>query len=210
MDRELNHIWSLSKEENTITYPHNGETVIYRKQINSDTNIPELYEFRLDQTTGRKTGRNLSPQEMSIEQFDQMKDFLDKDTKRWFRNEKNQTYLNVCFDTLAETDLSCLPSPETELIKKYDRMMEEERKIAEVNNPLHRTMENAKQIMDECLTKKQKERFTKTYMDGMSSYEIADEEKVDHKSILESILAANMKINKKIKQLFKESQKTPS
>lgn len=193
MDTQLNQLWYESKKNNVIVYPHNGETVIYYKQSTEESNTPVVIEIRINQENGKKTQRILSKDEMSIDAFDQTKEILDEDTIQWFRNEKNQTYLNICFDALEETDLACVPSPETEMIEKLDKQEHDE---AESKNPIRRTLENGISILREILNEKQIGFFIEHHQNKLSARKIAEKHGVAHTTVSRALKVIDKKIEK--------------
>lgn len=195
MDTQLAQLKRLNKNQNEIIYPHNGEIIIYRRETAENGEV-FFTESKIKTETGITVKRKMRPDEMTVEQFDLIKPILDEETRTSFNKDWLETYLNVCFESLEETDLACVPSPETEMIDEIDRIEEEAREEADKDNPLRRTPENAEQILDACLTPTQKERYLMYKRDEKSSYEIGDELNLHHSTVLESIKAAERKIEK--------------
>lgn len=191
MDDQLNRIWASNKRKDVIVYPHGGETVIYSRQPAGGGRPAVIRETRIDTETRESVRRDLDPSEMDEEEFLRVKELLDEDTREWFRREKNRTYLDVCFDSLEETDLACLPSPEDEAEEAAER---EERRRREETGPLRRTAENAYRILDSCLSEKEKRRFLAFYRDGMSARAIAEREKVCHTTVSRSLAVIRKKV----------------
>lgn len=205
MDTQLAQIKYCNKNENEIVYPHNGELIIYRKERNENGKV-NFTEIRVNTETNVTVKRKMNSDEMTEEQFDIIKPILDEETRTSFNQDWLETYQNICFDALEETDLACVPSPEAEMI---DEMEKRKREKLESHNPLRRTLINAKTIMNSCLTPAQKSRFIKYNVDEMSTHQIAEKEEKNQKSIHESIKAAEKKIEKQ-KNILLKAHNTPS
>ena len=195
MDTQLAQLKRLNKNQNEIVYPHNGEIIIYRRETAENGEV-FFTEIKIKTETGITVKRKMRPDEMTAEQFDMIKPILDEETRTSFNKDWLETYLNVCFESLEETDLACVPSPESEMIEEIDRIEEEAREEADKDNPCAERRKNAEQILDACLTPVQKERYLMYKRDEKSSYQIGEELGIYHKSVLESIKAAEKKIKK--------------
>ena len=203
MDTQLAQLKRCNRNENEIVYPHNGELVILRKG-RDDSGATVFTEIRVNTETNITVKRRMSPKEMTEEQFDMIKPILDDETRTSFNQDWLETYQNVCFDALEETDLACVPSPEAEMIEAYDAKIKDAK---EAEKPFHRTIECAEEIMNCCLTLTQKERFLLVSKDELSARKIAEMYKVSHTAVNQSIKAAKKNIKKKLEKLSSEGQK---
>lgn len=197
MDRQIAEMKCLNKKTDDIVYVHIDEIVIIRRTKTANS-TSVFSEIRVDRSTNVKTTRILVATEMTDEQFEMSKKFMDEDLSSTFNADWLQTYKNVCFDSLGETDLVCVSSPETELIELEERIEAEE---LDTQNPLRRTMENAESIMNACLSETQKRRFKLHYFEGKTTREIAKIEGVYQSKICKSINGAEKKIKKLLSKL---------
>lgn len=205
MDRQIAEMKRLNKKTDDIVYVHVDEIVIIRR-TKTDNSTSVFLEIRVDISTNVKTTRILAAREMTDEQFEMSKKFMDEDLTSTFNADWLQTYKNVCFDSLEETDLVCVSSPETEMIEREEQL---EAERLEAINPLRRTMENAESIMNACLSETQKRRFKMHYFEGKTTREIALKESIAQRSVMDSLDYANKKIEKYFKKLKKAPLKTP-
>jgi len=203
MDTQLTQLKRCNKNKHEIVYPHNGELIIYRKE-RDDNGIITFVEIRVNTETKVTVKRKMRTDEMTEAQFDMIKPILDEETRTSFNQDWLETYQNVCFDVLEETDLACVPSPETEMIEAFDTSIKEAEEAAK---PFHRTIECAEEIMSSCLTPTQKKRFLLVNVDGLSSRQIAEKDKVSHTAVNLSIKTAKTKIKKKLEKLSREGEK---
>ena len=155
MDNQLALMKRLQKDPDTIAYAHNEEVV--------DDDGVHLTEVTLNPENGSKISeRIVSDSEMKLTDFDTMKEFLTEATRRDFNADWSATKLNVDFVILEKTDLLSVQSVEDDYIERQDTAVED-----------CRTLDNAMNVLDSCLTKIQKKRYLLSRAKGLSTREIA-------------------------------------
>lgn len=132
--------------------------------------------------------------EMTVEQFDWMKSVSDEDYHERELHTKRTTRENVTIGKLTETN--CVADRSTE--EEYFDNLDDPDAPPDI-----RTMENAMEIINVCLTEKQKRRYVQHHFCGISTVEIAVIEGVKQQSVSENLVAAQ----KKIKKYFLKSRK---
>ena len=103
------------------------------------------------------------------------------------RKDNAQRKKNVSIHDIEETELCAVPSPEDTVIEQADQILKEEQR-----------RELAKKILSK-LTDVQQRRYIQNVVRGLSTWEIAEAEGTNQKSVYESIQAANKKIKKFLK-----------
>ena len=116
--------------------------------------------------------------------FLKLKAFSDADYHESDKSGYRQSWKNVPIGDLAETNVCSVPSAEYAVV---DEPEEAER--------METRLTLAKGALDK-LTEVQRRRYIQYHADGLSSYKIAELEGKDHKTILESLRAAEKKIKK--------------
>jgi len=169
--------YSLNKKTDDIVYSFaDGKEIRYRK---TDGKVYII--------TDSVTMTEVSEKEMSADEFDRIKAISNEDYHEDEKHSKRITRENVSINKLMETACVADKSAEQEYFNYLDMLKAP---------PQIRTMENAIAILDKCLTETQKRRFLLMFYNCKSSYEIAELENRDHKSILESINAVHKKLTK--------------
>ena len=137
----------LQKDPDTIAYAHNEEIVLIKRVVDDDG--VHLTEVTLNPENGSKISeRIVSDSEMKLTDFDTMKEFLTEATRRDFNADWSATKLNVDFVILEKTDLLSVQSVEDDYIERQDTAVED-----------CRTLDNAMNVLDSCLTKIQKKKI---------------------------------------------------
>ena len=205
MDTQLTQLKRCNKSKDEIAYPHNGELIIYRKE-RDESGIITFTEIRVNTETRVTVKRKMRADEMTEAQFDMIKPILDEETRTSFNQDWLETYQNVCFDALEETDLACVPSPEAEMIDELDKREIEE---TEEHNPLRRTSENGMSILSEILNEKQIEYFIEHHQNELSARKIAEKYGVAHTTVSRALKVIDKKIKKYFQTHGKICSKTP-
>ena len=118
--------------------------------------------------------------------FATMKAWSDDDYEDLDNDNYNQTWKNVSFHRLEETDACCVPSAEFEVIEKPEQSAKKKHR--------HKVAKQALGV----LTKTQRRRYIQHHVNGLSTWEIAELENTNQKSVYESIKAAEKKIKEVI------------
>lgn len=201
MDKQAALMKRYQKDEHTIAYVHNGDIVLIRKDVSKDS--IQIVEIVMDSKTEViRSRRTLQENEMSVSQFDMFKQTLTEETHTGFNADWRQTHLNVELDAILNTELvseSLVIDDEGEL---------EEFPSTEIN-PIARTMENARKVLDEArLTEIQKRRFIQHHLYGKTTRAIAQDEGVNQSKIMKSLIGADKKIfRKEVKMGAQRAQK---
>ena len=133
----------LQKHHDTIAYAHNEEIVLIKRVVGDDGIY--LTEVTLDTETGSKISeRIISDSEMKLSDFETMKQLLTEETRQEFNADWSVTKLNVDFDIFEKTDLFSVQSVEDDYIEHQNVAYD------------FRTLDNAMNVLDSCLTKIQK------------------------------------------------------
>jgi len=119
--------------------------------------------------------------------FQALKELSDADYFERDRAENAQTKRNTVFDGLDEAGLCHAPSPEELFIGAIIAGEEAERH--------EQRLETMRLVLDK-LTETQRRRYLMYHVDGFSTWEIAEQEGANQKSIYESLQAAEKKIKK--------------
>ena len=181
-----------NKYSDDIVYPYsNGEEDRYRK---TEKGVLLIHKSR----NGNLSERFLSECEFPLSEFDRMKTISDEDYRERNKGDMREFRNTVSLNDLEETRIcSHELSAEDEYLNSHSEEDEDEN---------YRTIENAMEILDLCLSDTQKRRFIMHIVKGLSFEEIAEMEGVYWTSIRESISGAK----KKIKKFLSRSSKTPA
>lgn len=137
---------------------------------------------------GRITERLLKDHEFPLSEFDRMKAVSDEDYRERNTGDVREHRHSVSLTNLEETRIcSSAQSAEDEYIADYE---------PDEEGTDFRTIENAKAIMDACLTETQKRRFILYHYHNKSCRDIALLEGVGFTSVWETIVASERKIKK--------------
>ena len=120
--------------------------------------------------------------------FAELKALSDADYYESYRSGYRQSWKNVPFDGLENTTTFAAPSTEDEYIDKAEMFTESERRGVLAEGAFSK------------LTETQRRRYVMYHVQGMTYREIAEVEQAHFTSIEESILAADKKIKKFLKQ----------
>ena len=120
----------------------------------------------------------------TTEDFKKLKEFSDADYLKQVRRENAATKKDVSIDELSETTAFAVPSAEYAVVDE-----------PEVAERVEERLNLAKGALDR-LTEVQRRRYIMYHADGLSTYKIGEIEGKDHKTILESLQAAEKKIKK--------------
>ena len=123
----------------------------------------------------------------TADDFMELKMLSDEIYNEQDRAENTQTKKNISFDELEMGAFRYTPSPEEMFISGIDAREEAENRQRRVNI--------AGEALD-MLTDIQRRRYMLHFVDGLSAHEIAKIEGANHKSVLESLWAAEKKIKK--------------
>ena len=182
MDNQLALMKKLQKDPDTIAYAHNEEIVLIKRVVDDDG--VHLTEVTLNPENGSKISeRIVSDSEKKLTDFDTMKEFLTEATRRDFNADWSATKLNVDFVILEKTDLLSVQSVEDDYIERQDTAVED-----------CRTLDNAMNVLDSCLTTIQKKRYLLSRAKGLSTREIAEKEGVSQRTVQDSLELAERKI----------------
>jgi len=123
----------------------------------------------------------------TAEDFQLLKELSDADYYESDRSAYRQSWKNVPIGALVETDACAAPSAEYAVIDEPEEIKRSKAK-----------MNIAKGALDN-LTEVQRRRYIMYHIDGLSTYKIGEIEGKDHKTIFESLHAAEKKIKKFLK-----------
>ena len=182
-----------NKYTDDIVYPYkNGEVYRYRK---TEEGVLLIHKNK----NGRITERMLPEWEFPLSEFDRMKGISDEDYRK-----RNQG------DVLEQRNTVSLTNLEETKICSQDVSAEDEylNSAKEADDDDFKTLENAMAIMDACLSKKQKIRMKKYYLDSLSMDEIAEQEGLYRNAIRKSIRSSEKKIKKILQKQKKWVSKT--
>lgn len=144
--------------------------------------------------------RSIQDTEMSLSEFEAMKELLTNHTVEEFNADWRVTHKDVGLEKLENTDILCLPSVEEEYIERFE---------SEEDGDFY-TIENAMEILNLCLTDVQKERYIRHKMNQEPTTQIAASQGVSQASVYESIVSSENKIKKFLKKTLKTPCKTAS
>ena len=191
--------WRMNITTEDIVYPFADCTkTVYRKKTielkaatGITTTVTVISEIKY-QKTGAKTERILTDAEFTVEQFEAMKEWSDAEYKTQVRSYvKNKKKCVARVEDLED-------NPAIAVFEKFAGDEDDESEEA------YRTVENALKVLEEMrLTEKQRKRFNLT-MKGLSTYEIAEMEGANQKSVWESLEAVEKKRKKIISKNFSE------
>ncbi|MFI3327092.1 MAG: hypothetical protein R3Y35_13120 [Clostridia bacterium] len=133
--------------------------------------------------------------EVSVDEFKRLKKFSD-DT---YHDDEKQNAINANVKRLIKNNTPIIKTKEFSLEEAYDDFERSENFAIERENNLKIISEILKS-----LTEIQRKRFLMHVVEKKSTYKIAEDEKVSHQAVCDSIEQAK----KKIKKYFKKSAKT--
>ena len=202
--------WKMNITTEDIVYPFVDCTkTVYRKKTielkaasGITTTVTAISEIKY-QKNGTKTERTLTNDELTVEQFEAMKEWSDAEYKKQVRSYVNNNRKSVA----RVDDLEDCPS-----IAFYEKFAGDEDDEGEDD---YRTVENAFRILEELkLTDNQYRRFLEKHYHGRTSYEIGSEEGVAHNNVLKSIAQVERRLEKYFSKNFsgsaqKQGTKTP-
>lgn len=181
MAKSINQYVANKYTEDIVYHYSNDEVDRYRK---TEQGVLLIHTDR----RGKVTRRLLRESEFPLSEFDRMKTISDEDYRERNTGDVREHRNTVSMTNLGETKMcSTVRSAEDEYIADYE-LDEEETDF--------RTIENAKAIMDACLTETQKRRFFLYHYNNMSCRDIALVEGVGFTSVWETIVASERKIKK--------------
>ena len=118
--------------------------------------------------------------------FRRLKEFSDADYRKQDRTEYRQTWKDTQLDALEESALCATPSPEAEVIDApYEAERQNERSAI------------AKKAWG-YLTETQRRRYFKHNVEGLSTRQIAEQESVAQRTVMDSLELAEKKIKKSL------------
>ena len=191
--------WRMNITTEDIVYPFADCTkTVYRKKTielkaanGITTTVTAISEIKY-QKNGSKTERTLTDAEFTVEQFDAMKEWSDAEYKKQVRSYVNNK--RKCVARVEDLE----DNPAIAIFEKFAGDEDEESEDA------YRTVENALKVLEEMrLTEKQRKRFN-LMIKGHSTYEIAEMEGTNQKSVWESLEAVEKKRKKIISKNFSE------
>ena len=191
--------WRMNITTEDIVYPFADCTkTVYRKKTielkaatGITTTVTVISEIKY-QKNGSKTERILTDAEFSVEQFEAMKSWSDAEYKTQVRSYVNNK--RKCVARVEDLE----DNPTIAIFEKFAGDEDEESEDA------YRTVENALKVLEEMrLTETQRKRFNLT-IKGHSTYEIAEMEGTNQKSVWESLEAVEKKRKKIISKKFSE------
>jgi len=118
--------------------------------------------------------------------FSAMKDWSDNDYETQDVNDNRQTRKNISLHCLDATETCAVPSPEEEFFVRSERAAKERRR---------RKKERLVKRALASLTEVQRRRYLLHMADGLSTWQIAEIEGKNQKTIHESLSAAEKKVN---------------
>ena len=187
MDKQIALMKKLQKDPNTIAYAHSDEIILIKREFTENGSVV-LVEISISIDTEKATStRIIQDTEMSLSEFEAMKELLTNQTVEEFNADWRITHKDVGLEKLENTEILCLPSVEDEYIAKFDK-----------DSDFH-TIKNAMEILDFCLTAVQKERYIRHKMNQEPTTHIAASQGVSQASVYESIVSSENKIKKFLK-----------
>ena len=190
MDKQIALMKKLQKDPDTIAYAHCDEIILIKREYAEDGSAV-LVEITINIDTEKATSkRSIQDTEMSLSEFEAMKELLTNHTVEEFNADWRITHNDVALEKLENTDILCLPSVEEEYIERFE---------SEEDGDFY-TIENAMEILDLCLTDVQKERYIRHKMNQEPTTQIAASQGVSQASVYESIVSSENKIKKFLKK----------
>lgn len=190
MDKQIALMKKLQKDPNTIAYVHSDEIILIKREYAEDGSAL-LVEITINIDTEKTTSkRSIQDTEMSLSEFEAMKELLTNHTVEEFNADWRVTHKDVGLEKLENTDILCLPSVEEEYIERFE---------SEEDGDFY-TIENAMEILNLCLTDVQKERYIRHKMNQEPTTQIAASQGVSQASVYESIVSSENKIKKFLKK----------
>lgn len=194
-----NHNSDYRRNKNTpdLVYTSaTGEEVRYHK---TEKNRIQLIST---DDKGNTQKRYVLPDEMTVEQFEALKQCSDNIYRQIDRSDvresRNCVSLTGYEDIAVDTD-----DPPDEVVVRRE-IPEPEAK------PDPRNIDNAFSVLNSCLTEKQKKRYICNHYDGYSTRKIAESEGVAQRSVMDSIELAEKNIQKFLEKAENIPLKTPS
>jgi len=117
--------------------------------------------------------------------FCKWKSWSDDDYMEQDKSDYNQTRKNLQIHEIDETELGYIPSPEELLVDEIEAIEEEKKR--------RQLLKKAKRALNE-LTNIQRRRYLMYYVEKLTMRQIANIEGTNHKSVEESLQAAEKKI----------------
>ena len=186
MDKQIALMKKLQKDPDTIAYAHCDEIILIKREAAEDGSAL-LVEITINIDTEKTTSkRSIQDTEMSLSEFEAMKELLTNHTVEEFNADWRVTHKDVGLEKLENTDILCLPSVEEEYIERFE---------SEEDGDFY-TIENAMEILNLCLTDVQKERYIRHKMNQEPTTQIAASQRVSQASVYESIVSSEKKIKK--------------
>ena len=190
MDKQIALMKKLQKDPDTIAYAHCDEIILIKREAAEDGSAL-LVEITINIDTEKTTSkRSIQDTEMSLSEFEAMKELLTNHTVEEFNADWRVTHKDVGLEKLENTDILCLPSVEEEYIERFE---------SEEDGDFY-TIENAMEILNLCLTDVQKERYIRHKMNQEPTTQIAATQGVSQASVYESIVSSENKIKKFLKK----------
>ena len=190
MDKQIALMKKLQKDPNTIAYVHSDEIILIKREYAEDGSAL-LVEITINIDTEKTTSkRSIQDTEMSLSEFEAMKELLTNHTVEEFNADWRITHKDVGLEKLENTDILCLPSVEEEYIERFE---------SDEDGDFY-TIENAMEILNLCLTDVQKERYIRHKMNQEPTTQIAASQGVSQASVYESIVSSENKIKKFLKK----------
>ena len=150
-------------------------------------------------SNGNVTSRLVPEQEMSITDFNSLKEISDEEYLISNTITNRETRNTVPLSNLENSDLI---EQEESVEDSYIREMSEHERILQ-------TWDIGMDIIESCLTSTQKRRYIQKYYEGFSAREIAEKEGVHHSSVDECLESAEKKIKIFLKSFRKIPRQTP-
>jgi len=126
----------------------------------------------------------------TVADFTELKALSDADYYETDRSDYRQTWKNTPLETLLEDEIAILSAPSVE-----DEFIEHEEHEA-----VYAKLKSTARLAMDKLTETQRRRYLMYHVQGLTYREIGVAENTNHKSVEESILAAEKKIKKIISQ----------
>ncbi len=181
--------YSINRKTNDIVYVYvTGESDRFIKEKDKTGKPTGRILLKYRNASGIETTRVLPNSEMTVKQFDEIKAFSDANYRDMERGNDYERKNTVSLTSLDESQMSELQESAEEAFFRHNEDDDNEKEKGV------RTLENAMEILDVCLTKKQKKRFYSYYYEGKTQEEIAQEEGINQKTICESIQLADKKL----------------